>query len=85
MMVAKVLTMIDESDRYLGGLPGRSWRGLPKVIEQLRFPNMRRHSEAPVASDRIPRSEVAESNALMKKLGLQTRYHPDGRAYLIQG
>lgn len=76
--------MIDEADRYWGGLKNRSWRELPRVLEQLRLPHIR-HSEKPAANDRIARHEVAESNALMERLGLRTRYLPDGRAYQIQG
>lgn len=77
--------MIDELDRYWGGFPGRSWGDRGPSNPQFRLPVTKRHSEAPVADDRIPAHEVSESNELMERLGLRTRYHPDGRAYLIQG
>ena len=77
--------MIDELDRYWGGSPGRSWGERRSGSNQFKLPIARRHSEAPVSNERIPAHEVPESNDLMERLGLRTRYHPDGRAYLIQG
>jgi hypothetical protein len=77
--------MIDELDRYWGGSPGRSWGDRRTSNHQFKLPIAKRHSETRVSDDRIPAHEVAESNELMKRLGLRTRYHPDGRAYLIQG
>ena len=77
--------MIDELDRYWGGAPGRSWGDLRSVAQQFKLPFRRHHSEVPIDDGYIPAHEVPESNELMKRLGLRTRYHPDGRAYLIQG
>ena len=77
--------MIDELDRYWGGSPGRSWGERRSSSRQFKLPIAHRHSEAPVSDDRIPAHEVPESNDLMKRLGLRTRYHPDGRAYLVEG
>jgi hypothetical protein len=81
--------MIEDVDCYWGGSPGRSWNELPGLLQRLERPpghtSSRRHSEAlPADDDRIPFDEVAESNALMERLGLKTRYLPDGRAYQIQ-
>lgn len=77
--------MIDELDRYWGGAPGRHWGDRRPGVRQFKLPITHHHSEAPISDDRIPAHEVPESNELMKRLGLRTRYHPDGRAYLIQG
>jgi hypothetical protein len=77
--------MIDDTDRYWGGTPGRTWGDRHPIAGQFKLPLKRRHSEAPISDDRIPAHEVPESNELMRRMGLGTRYHPDGRAYLIQG
>jgi hypothetical protein len=70
--------MIDDADRYWGPAPGHSWRELPRTLERLK-----RSTSHPAGSDRIAPCEVVESNQLMARLGLRTRYRPDGRAYLI--
>lgn len=77
--------MLDELDRYWGGTPGRHWGDRRFAAKQFKLPFKRQHSETQASDDRIPVHEVPESNELMRRLGLRTRYHPDGRAYLIQG
>ena len=64
--------MIEPEDRYWGGSPGRTWRDASPMLEQLAR-----------ADDRIPPHEVADSNRIMERMGLRTRYRPDGRPYLI--
>lgn len=60
------------------GTPGRTWGDLPKVLARLD------ETARPIpASNRIPVDEVQESNALMQRLGLRTRYRADGTAYLL--
>jgi hypothetical protein len=40
--------------------------------------------EAAEQSDRLPSSEVADTNRLMRKLGLRQRYRPDGTGFQLE-
>lgn len=48
-----------------------TWRRLPAILRELE------------ARDRIAPADVEAANADMQRLGLRTRYRPDGAPYLI--
>jgi len=82
--------MIDPEDRYWGGVPGRSWADASVTLRTLPVVAWRPTGRPNLVSkalwadmDRIAPCEVPESNALMERLGLRTRYRADGQPYLV--
>lgn len=81
--------MMDDDDRFWAPAPGHSWKELPATLRRLNRPacptaaTMFHPQQRPAGGDRIDPSDVAESNRLMERLGLRTRYRPDGSHFLI--